>query len=492
MIELPGPTLDATTRSLIRRHRIRGVVLFQRNIVNSRQTRSLNQALREEMGPHALIAIDQEGGGVVRTLDLPFPPSAMSLGASNDPNLAEQVGAATGRALADLGFNWNFAPVLDVNNNPLNPVIGDRSFGSDPFLVSELGMAWAKGCQSAGVATCVKHFPGHGDTNVDSHLGLPIVRKSMEELEALELRPFRRAVEDDVPCFMTSHILYPSLDAQHPATLSRRILTGILREKWGYEGVIITDSMTMHAISRRYGRDEATRLSIEAGADMVMALGNPRDAEASVRAVSQAMQSGVFTEDEYQRRIRRLNRLAEEYPVAFSTYERAMREHDKSLLSHAWGRGLTEYGHPLPPENQSKVTLVVAGDATGGGASDRGLSGPALSRLLEKHFELDTVFYNRRRPMQAVQAFRSVAREEGRTVVFASTGRQRPDDELKRFIGNVNPDLHIALWNPYTVLDVPAPALIAYGFRPEALERVVAWMAGRQDANGSIPIELGV
>jgi beta-N-acetylhexosaminidase len=490
MIELPGPTLDAATRNLIRRHRIRAVVLFRKNIVNSRQVRNLNRALREEMGEHALIAIDQEGGGVVRTLDLPFPPSAMSLGASNDPNLAEQVGAATGRALADLGFNWNFAPVLDVNNNPLNPVIGDRSFGSDPFLVSELGMAWARGCQSAGVATCVKHFPGHGDTTVDSHLGLPVVSKTVEELHSLELQPFRAAAESGIPCFMTSHILYPSLDPEYPATLSRRILTGVLREKWGYDGVIITDSMPMQAISRNYRRDDATRLSLLAGADMIMALGTHRDTETSIQAINRAIESGALSEVDRQQRVARLNRLAERYPVAFSDYERSMRTHDTALLSHAWGRGLTEYGHPLPPRAQSKVTLVVAGDPSGGGAADMGLAGPALSRLVEKQYEVDTVFYNRRRPMSALSAFRSVSREEGRTVVFASTGRLRPTDELRRFIAGVRPDLHIALWNPYTVLDVQAPALIAYGFRPEALERVVAWMVGRQDANGVLPVEM--
>lgn len=490
MIELPGPTLDATTRSLIRRHRIRGVVLFQKNIVNSRQTRALNRDLRDEMGPGALIAIDQEGGGVVRTLDLPFPPSAMSLGASNDPNLAEQVGAATGRALADLGFNWNFAPVLDVNNNPMNPVIGDRSFGSDPFLVSELGMAWARGCQSAGVATCVKHFPGHGNTNIDSHRGLPIVRNTREELQAIELQPFRAAVEARIPCFMTSHILYPSLDPRHPATLSHPILTGILREEWGYDGVIITDSMTMQAISRHYRRDEATRLSIQAGADMVMALGSPREVELSVQAIVQALDAGLLTPEERERRSARLDRLAAEFPVSFRSYDRAMREHDATLISHAWGRGMTEYRNPVAPPRRSKMTLVVAGDASGGGAAGRGLSGPALSRLLEKHFDLDTVFYNRRRPTNAVQAFRTVPREQGRTVVFASTGMLRPNDDLKRLIGAVKPDLHLALWNPYTVLDVPAPALISYGFRPEALEQVVAWMDGRQKAAGSLPIDI--
>lgn len=489
MIELPGPSLDPVSRDLIRRHRVRGVVLFQRNIVSTRQVRELNAELRELMGPGALIAIDQEGGGVVRTLDLPFPPSAMSLGAAGDTDLAEQVGAATGRALASLGFNWNFAPVLDVNNNPMNPVIGDRSFGSDPFLVSSLGLAWARGCESAGVATCAKHFPGHGDTNVDSHLGLPVVEKSRNELLELEFRPFEHAAEAGIPSFMTSHILYPSLDREHPATLSRNILTGVLRDRWGYDGVIITDSLKMHAISRRYGRNEATLLSIQAGADMVTALGSPREVEQALVAISRALSSGLLSDEDRARREARLDGLARRFPSALHPYTLTERTLDGMLMTEAWGRGLTLYRNPTPPAPGSPVTLVVAGQAGAGGASSRGLSGPALAELMARRYDLETVFYDRRRPMRAAASVRSATRDE-RTVIVATTGRVRPNEELKQLIRVARPDLHLALWNPYTVLDVNAPALITYGFRPEALERTVAWMVGDQPATGKLPIEL--
>lgn len=489
MIELPGPRLDDVSRNLIRSHGIRGVVLFQKNIVNNRQVRALNEELRDLIGPSALIAIDQEGGGVVRTLDFPFPPSAMSLGASGDEQLAEEVGAATGRALASLGFNWNFAPVLDVNSNPLNPVIGDRSFGSNPFMVGKLGMAWARGCQSAGVATCVKHFPGHGDTYEDSHLLMPVVEKSREELLDVELRPFQHAVEAGVPCFMTSHILYRDLDPVHPATLSREILTGILRETWGYDGVIVTDSLTMRAISRNYSREDAARLSVEAGADMVMAMGRARDVEQTLASISKTLDSGRISDDEFQRRVERLDRLAAEYPSRIDPYSAVARSRDSALLSEAWGRGLTSYGGPTAPMPGSRVTLVVAGSIGSGGASTRGLSGPALAERLDSRYDLSTIFYDRRRPLRAMEQIRNQSREE-RFVIFASTARLRPDARLRQLIRGVRPDLHLALWNPYTVLDVDAPALISYGFRPEALDRVVAWMEGTQIADGRLPIEL--
>ncbi len=489
MIELPGPTLDDVSRNLIRRHGIRGVVLFQKNIVNSRQVRQLNEAIRDLIGPSALIAVDQEGGGVVRTLDFPFPPSAMSLGASGDEELAEEVGAATGRALASLGFNWNFAPVLDVNNNPLNPVIGDRSFGSDPFMVGRLGMAWARGCQSAGVATCVKHFPGHGDTHEDSHLLMPVVEKSREELLDVELRPFQYAVQMGVPCFMTSHILYRDLDPEYPATLSRKILTGILRDSWGYDGVIVTDSMSMRAISRNYNRADATRLSLEAGADMIMAMGRPRDVEQTLAAISSSLDAGRISEEDFYRRAGRLDRLAAGYPSSTGSYSAVSKSRDAAVLSEAWGRGLTPYKDPQRPLPGSRVTLIVAGQTGSGGATTRGLSGPALADLLSTRYNLSTIFYDRRRPLRAMEAIRE-NRHENRFTIFASTGRLRPDAELKQLIRGARPDLHLALWNPYTVLDVEAPALISYGFRPEALERVAAWLEGTQIADGTLPIEL--
>ena len=233
--------------------------------------RQLTADLREVMGEHALIALDQEGGSVVRATFLPQPPAAMALGAGGDADACEAVGAAVARGLRSLGINWNFAPVLDVNNNPANPVIAERSFSEDPRQVALLAGAWMRGALGEGVACCVKHFPGHGDTHVDSHRDLPVVDKSLDELRALELLPFA-ALKDEAPAMMTAHIVYPQLDPEHPATLSRRILGGLLREEMGYDGVVITDSLVMKAIHERYGHPRAAVLTLAAGADMAMAL----------------------------------------------------------------------------------------------------------------------------------------------------------------------------------------------------------------------------
>jgi beta-N-acetylhexosaminidase len=232
MIRFPGTVLDAATADFIRANGIRGICLFRGNMTDSAQLAKLTADLRAAMGPDALIAIDQEGGAVVRSTWVPAPPAAMALGAADDTDLAYRTGAAVARAVKSLGFNWNFAPVLDLNNNPNNPVIAERSFGAEPQRAAELAMAWMEGSHAEGVACCVKHFPGHGDTHVDSHRDLPTVNKPLSELENFEFKPFKLSA-DQAPAMMTAHIVYPSIDADNPATMSPAILDGLLRAGGG-------------------------------------------------------------------------------------------------------------------------------------------------------------------------------------------------------------------------------------------------------------------
>ena len=233
MVDMEGTSLDADTAQFLRSHHIRAVCLFRKNLGTRQQVQKLTTDLREALGPLGLIGIDQEGGSVIRATFLPQAPAAMALGAADDPSLAYEVGAAVARGLKGLGINWNFAPVLDVNNNPANPVIAERSFSADPLQVARLAEAWMQGSMAEGVACCVKHFPGHGDTHTDSHHALPSVDKSMADLEALELVPFR-ALAETAPAVMTAHIVYPQIDPEHPATLSHTMLTGVLRQAIGY------------------------------------------------------------------------------------------------------------------------------------------------------------------------------------------------------------------------------------------------------------------
>jgi beta-N-acetylhexosaminidase len=471
-------------------------VLFQRNLTSEAQARGLTESLRAAVGRHVLIGIDQEGGGVWRTRTLPFGPSAMSLGASNDPALAERVGFAVGRGIGALGFNWDYAPVLDVNNNPRNPVIGDRSFGSDPALVERLGLAWLRGLTRAGVAGCVKHFPGHGDTAVDSHYGLPVVDKPMEVLERLELAPFRAAAAANAPAFMTAHIVFPQLDREHPATLSRPILTGLLRERYGYDGVITTDAMGMQAITDRYGRGDAASLALTAGADLVMALGSREDQVRSAEAIAALLRGNAIPAAEMRRKAARLEALAARFPADAVPYPADARAEDAQTMQTAWAQGLTPFRDPRPLPDGSAFTLVVPSAAPGGAASDAGLSGTSLTVRLSPHYDLRVhTFDPQRDPRETLPEFERIHRP-GTPVVFASTGRLRLDEGRRAFAAAVRPTLHLCLWNPYSVLDVvgadgqPVPALVTFGFRPEALDAATAWLRGHAPAPGRFPIAL--
>ncbi|MEN2982274.1 MAG: glycoside hydrolase family 3 protein [Thermus sp.] len=253
---------------LLREVRPAGVILYPSNL--RRDPEGLVRRLRA-LDPNLLLLVDQEGGpftsyreGVVRF------PSAMALGASGDEALVERVGWALGCQVRRLGADVNLAPVLDVNVNPDNPIIGLRAFGSDPERVARMGLAFAKGVLRSGAKPVGKHFPGHGDTGVDSHLDLPRVDKPWEALVKTELYPFRRFAQAGMPGLMSAHILFPALDPRYPATLSERILTGLLRQEMGFDGALLTDDMAMGAIKRHFGPVEAAILAVRAGADLLL------------------------------------------------------------------------------------------------------------------------------------------------------------------------------------------------------------------------------
>ena len=481
MIRLQGTSLDIASADFLRTKHIRAVCLFRQNMVNEQQLRQFTSDLRAVMGPDALIALDQEGGAVVRSAWLPEPPSAMALGASADTQLCFNVGAAVARGVKSLGFNWNFAPVLDVNNNPDNPVIAERSFGSDPDMVSKLALSWMAGSLSEGVACCVKHFPGHGDTNVDSHRALPTVSKSRAGLDALELAPFRTAANHpDTPAMMTAHIIYPALDAGNPATLSHPILTGLLREEWGYQGVIITDSMDMHAIARHYGVANAAVMALSAGADMVMALGDHAAQLATLSGLSDAISSGQITDVQVTARLTRLDKLAQRYPCSDSVYSAATEANDRQLMALAWQRGLTPFRQPAAPAANSKVRLVMRQDTVSDGVSEAGISAGEVLALLQSLYETELVTY-----ADAEQFDWASLPKDGRTVILASNSRRRYGSRAKT---TWHPDLHLALWSPFQALDIAAPTLISYGFAPPAMAGVADWLAGKLILQGQIPV----
>src|SRR5262245_59733015 len=267
-----GDQIPVEMRSLAREFGLGGVILFGRNIVEPGQVAELcHDAARLTADVPAWVSVDQEGGRVAR-LKAPFtewPPMAM-LGRSGDMALAERFARALAAELRAVGITLDFAPVLDVHTNPRNPVIGDRVLAGRAEDVARLGSVIIRAMQAEGLAACGKHFPGHGDTSTDSHLELPLVEHPPERLREVEFAPFRAAIEAGVATIMTAHVLVPSLDEKRPATLSRRVVTGLLREELKYDGVILSDDLEMKALASDYKVHDSALLAIEAGCDGVL------------------------------------------------------------------------------------------------------------------------------------------------------------------------------------------------------------------------------
>ncbi len=304
-----GATLAPDEEAFITRNRISSFVLFARNIPDLQSARQLIARLHE-LAERPLIAVDQEGGRVIR---LPDPathlPSAMTLGATHSPDLAFRAGQATARELRALNLNVVLAPVLDVNNNPQNPVIGTRAFGDTPNLVSEMGTAWLRGAQSEGVAACAKHFPGHGDTRVDSHEALPRIDKSRAELERVELAPFRAAIEAGVQMVMPGHLLMSALDDACPASLSQPIITGLLRDAMQFNGVVITDALDMHAVALQYGIPGAAFEAARAGCDLLCVI---TQHEETLAALQRAVDDGSLAIERIEQSVQRITQLRQQ------------------------------------------------------------------------------------------------------------------------------------------------------------------------------------
>jgi beta-N-acetylhexosaminidase len=317
MVGFEGTAVPPSLRAGLKDGTVGGVVLFSRNVGDARQVRALCRSIRAAAGsgrPAPLIAIDHEGGRVIR-LSHPdftrFPPArACALFEGGAELIAEEAARAMARELRAVGIDITFSPVLDVDGNPRNPVIGDRAFSDRPDAAALLGNAFVRGTIAAGVVPVGKHFPGHGNTEADSHFELPVVRDSRKVLEARDLFPFRAAIRAGVPALMTAHVLYPALDRRRIATLSPAILGGLLRETLRFRGAVFSDALEMKAVADRHPSGEAAVLAVAAGCDAVLVCRG----EAAQEAAAEALAAEVERSPAFRRRVsesaRRISRLA--------------------------------------------------------------------------------------------------------------------------------------------------------------------------------------
>lgn len=320
LVGLDGIEPDQEARHMLKDKHVGGFILFRHNIENATQMLSLLNALKNanpDPDIPLFLAVDEEGGKVGRMPEeLAKMPSSARVAREDRPELSYAVGNVIGEAIKAFGLNMNFAPVLDINSNPQNPVIGSRAFGSDLETVKTHGIQVMKGLRSQHVIPVVKHFPGHGDTAVDSHLGLPVVKHDLERLERFELLPFAEAIQSGADAVMVGHILLEQVDARYPASLSPAVIDGLLRQKLGFGGVVITDDMTMGAITEHYPMGEAAVLSVLAGSDIVLVCHTPERRKEVVEALREAAEKRTLTEERIDRSVYRILSLKMKYGLS--------------------------------------------------------------------------------------------------------------------------------------------------------------------------------
>lgn len=449
-----------------------------------------------------LISTDQEHGIVARVgKPATLMPGAMALGAGGSASAARRAAQIAGGELAAMGIVQNYAPVADVNINPANPVIGVRSFGADPAAVARMVAAQVKGYQSAGIAATSKHFPGHGDTTVDSHTGIPVITHTRQEWEEIDAPPFRAAIAAGIDSIMTAHIQFPALDASNdPATLSRPILTGILREELGYDGVVVTDALNMEGVREKYGDHRVPVLALLAGVDQLL---NPPDLAVAWNGVLDAVRSGEITEDRLDESILRIFLLKEKLglfrdpfvpqrevgrrvgtPAHLAAADR-IAERTTTLLTNPDGL--------LPLSRRShREVLVVGADP----ASPSGTTGPPTAVLAAAFGEVGftaTALSTGTAPSSA-KITEAVAAAQGKDVVVVGTYNVSATSSQRtlvaRLVATGVPVVALAIRNPYDIarLDGVAAALAAYSWTDVEMRAAVRLIAGHADPRGRLPV----
>lgn len=498
MLWFKGPVASGDAAALIRDHHVGGLILYATagNIESPEQVARLTADMQAAAaasghGVGVLVGVDQEGGPVARLRQgFTVFPSQMAQAATGRADLARRAAAATARELATVGINVDFAPVADVNINPANPVIGIRSFGSDPATAARFAAAATTGYRNAGVICTPKHFPGHGDTSVDSHVGLPRVDHDLRTLDRVDFPPFRAALAAGAPAVMTAHVLAPALEPKGlPATLSRRVLGGWLRGRMGFSGVIFTDSLGMGAVADTWGTAEAAVLALEAGADILL-VGADAGRPASERllamdAVIQAVRSGRVPAKRLDAAVARVLRLKERYGLlaasrlaepAPDAARRTDTPQNIALARRIAVRALTAFGPTKPalPAARTASTLVVRPR----------LGRDAIDALAEAGIDAwsgpHALFLPSDPDATAIAQAEAAARQASKVILLATNARKYPGQRrLAESLAQAAPGrlILVAAESPYDLPLLPnaAARLAIYGETP-------AGMAALEDA----------
>lgn len=454
-----GTEYDKQMESLIEKYKIGTIILFARNVVSLEQVYKLNQDIHKHSKYPMFIGLDHEGGMVRRVMnDITYLPGAMALYNSTDDELYE-IYNQVGKELRKLGFNMNYMPTVDVNNNPYNPVINSRSYSDKPEVVSKKSIIAVRAMQDACVLPTPKHFPGHGNTNVDSHVGLPVVELDKKELYDVELKPFQEVIKEGVDGLMISHILYKKLDDTYPATLSHNIITKLLKEEMGYQNLIITDSLTMAAIYQRYPVREIIKMSINAGNDIIMFCGEANDYEQEqiFSEFLSLVKSGEIPMSRVDESVLKIMKLKEKYKLEMgkSRLDKDEIENEfnvkKELSERLTEKGITLFkGNGLLPINKDdkvlslfpKINLVTLVDNASNNTTTVG-----------KYLDCDEIIYE-----NSSNSFENIVQKaKNYDKIILATYNAKLDDYQCKLFNALDPSkvICVALRSPYDILQIP-------------------------------------
>ncbi len=484
----PTDVLDA-----VRRGYIGAFCLFAYNVESPTQLRQLTDSLRHaaheggQLPP--ILGIDQEGGQVIAvTGGATELPGNMALGATRSPELAEKAGYVLARELLAMGVNLNFAPSLDVNVNPANPVIGIRSFGDNPQLVADLGTAMIRGMQAAGVIATAKHFPGHGDTAIDTHLSLPEVAHTLDRMEAVELLPFRAAIKAGVGAIITAHMVFSALDPDNPATVSPIVLDSFLRHTLGFSGLIITDAMDMHAVAQR-GAEVSVRDALNAGVDLAL-LGHLPDQLGMMERMKSLVRPDALA---------RIEKARQAIPQTLPPFDVIGCTEHQQIAQTIADQSITlvrDSGQlPLRPGPDDRIIVITPQpvDLTPADTSSQ-VQMTLTDAIQRRHPHVQSFELPYQATLVDIQNILQ-ATADAKIVIVGTISVDRNTaqaDLVQALYQRGQSPIVIALRTPYDLVDFPMieTYLCAYGIRPVTMEAVARVLFGEIEARGVLPCAL--
>lgn len=511
MVGFEGTSVPTSLNTAIECQKFGNFIYFGANVADDTKVATMSEAIQtkvmDEIGIPAFISMDQEGGMVVR-----FAEEAthfignMALAATNNPLNAYQVGIHMGEELRHYGVNLNLAPVLDVNNNPANPVIGIRSYADDPDMVSAYGLQMIQGLKESDVIATVKHFPGHGDTSVDSHYGLPMIPHDMERLINVELAPFIDAIEAGADALMTAHIIFSAIDNELPATLSYKVITELLREELGYDGIVMTDEMRMNAIRNNFTASEAAVKAIQAGVDIVLYAESTSTSIAAYNGVIEAIEDGIISEERINESVWRIldkkikYGLMEDYLPRRNLTASEIQEHKE------WNQALIEasFTQPLGSVdwfdcNASTLLIstkctrypLVKGYSINTNQNSLAMVGASLLES-EGATQVDSLVIETSLTSTQINQIITQAASYSQVIIAVENATISQATLVNRLAEEDNNILVVALKNPYDYLlyDGINHYVCTFGYFAGSVEALIDLLLGRFEATGTLPVQI--